>query len=266
MLPRRGRYKPGLGDTCTGAAPRLVCDVPELVQEKGDRRAISIIAHPVYKCDAVCPIEDEVATELKHIGGKAQKALSPEQELQIAQIEFGGQHGAEQARPPEAPAPVRGALGVKDDWERDVEAPHHLRPEKTRTVIGNEDHDAADRCDLPLLLNHLDQVNAAEGSGGVTEKRDQDGSPSHIGQRKVGSCLSRESQTRSRITDPRSHTTCFHWQPPWLLSLAPNDLRISCRPSGPSRHKPTPPLSGHAERGSRHAVPAHFGPSAACAG
>jgi len=48
--------------------------------------------------------------------------------------------------------------------------------------------------------------------------------------------------------------------------MRPNDVQISCRPSGPPPHKSTLPLFGHAERGPWGGAPARPGLSAAFAG
>jgi hypothetical protein len=56
---------------------------PELIQENPHFRAVTVIGHAMRKGDAMVSVQDEVASELVHVGRKPQKALAPKQEPEI---------------------------------------------------------------------------------------------------------------------------------------------------------------------------------------
>jgi hypothetical protein len=68
----------------------------------------------------------------------------------------------------------------------------HLGAQQGRLVVGDNKDFSTQRSDLLLSFDHLDQVNSAEGSSGVTQKRHKHRPAMQAFERDYLTCFSRQ--------------------------------------------------------------------------
>lgn len=154
--------------------------VPKGCDELGDGGPVSVAPHPVRKPDIAGTVDHEVTAQLEHVWSEAEESLAGKEEPQVTPIQRRREHRSEEIRAAEAPPRVGGSGTVQSEREGKLQIVEHLRFQKARFIIGDEENARRDRRDFTPSLQHLDQVRPCKRSGSVAQERDENGRPAEL--------------------------------------------------------------------------------------